>query len=108
MSLKAIIQGLAVIWLVLFGISFVSLQVMESDDFASGLNRIVAFLTWQTIALVVAAIGALATRRAIAKGAQKVKLVGYVPLGISVFLVAAFIAIVAYRVFVVPLFESAA
>jgi len=107
MPLKPVIQGLAVIWLALFLVSFVSLEVMESHDFASSLNRVAAFLTWQTVALVVAALGALATRYAVAKGAQKIKFVGYAPLAVSVFLVASFVVIVGYRVFVVPLFETA-
>ena len=107
MPLKPLIQGLAVIWLVLFTVSFVSLEIMESDDFASGLSRAAAFLTWQTIALVVAALGALATHHAVAHGTRRIKFVGYAPLVVSVFLVVSFIAIVGVRVLVMPLFESA-
>ena len=57
MQVKAVIQGLAVVWLLLFVVSFVALQLTAADDsFAGGLNRIVVFLTWQGIALVVAAV----------------------------------------------------
>lgn len=107
MQLKPIIQGLAAIWLVLFAASFLALRGLESDgDFASGLNRVVAFLTWQVVAFGVAAAGAFATRHAVARGAQNVKLVGYAPLAVSVFLVASFVAIMAVRFLLVPLLES--
>jgi hypothetical protein len=66
-----------------------------------------AFLTWQVLALVAAAAGALTTRFAIERGVAGIKLLGYLPLGISVFVVVSFIAIVGYRVFVVPLFVAA-
>jgi len=107
MPLKPLIQGLAVIWLVLFLASFASLQVMESDDFESVLSRVASFLTWQTIAFAVAALGALATRTAVSRGAQRIKFVGYGPLAVSVFLMASFVAIVGVRFFIVPLFEGA-
>jgi hypothetical protein len=107
MPLKPLIQGLAVIWVVLFLASFASLQVVESDDFASVLNRVASFLTWQTIAFAVAALGALLTRHAVGRGVQTIKLVGYGPLAVSVFLVASFVAIVGVRFFIVPLFETA-
>ena len=106
MHLRPVIQALAAIWLVLFLVSFVALEAGESDDFASNLNRVATFLTWQVLAFVVAAAGAFATRHATARGAQKVKLFGYVPLAVSVFLVASFIAIFGYRFFVVPLFSA--
>jgi hypothetical protein len=106
MQLKPIIQGLAAIWLVVFAVSFFSLRGDESDDFTSVLSRVVAFLTWQVVAFAVAAAGALATRRAVAREAPNVKLVGYAPLAISVFVVAAFVAIVAVRFVLVPLLES--
>jgi hypothetical protein len=106
MDLRPVIQGLAAIWLVLFLVSFVALEAGEADDFASGLNRVATFLTWQVLAFVVAAAGAFATRQAVARGAARVKLLGYVPLAVSVFLVASFIAIFGYRIFVAPLFSA--
>lgn len=106
MPLKPVIQGLAAVWLLLFVVSFVALRLTESDGtLAADLNRVVAFLTWQGIALVVAAVGAFATRQAVVRGAANVKLVGYLPLALSVFLVASFVAIMGFRVFVVPLME---
>ena len=107
MHLKPIIQGLAAIWLVVFAVSFLSLRGAESgDDFASGVNRVAAFLTWQVVAFAVAAAGALATRRAVAHDTPNVKLVGYAPLAVSVFLIASFVAIMAVRFLLVPLLES--
>ena len=106
MHLRPVIQGLAAIWLVLFLVSFVALEAGDADDFASGLNRVVAFLTWQVVAFVVAAAGAFATHYATARGADKIKLYGYAPLAVSVFLVASFIVILGYRFFVVPLFSA--
>lgn len=108
MQLKAVIQGLAVVWLLLFLVSFVALQLAAADDsFAGGLNRVVAFLTWQGLALVVAAIGAFAARYALERGVANVKLLGYGPLAVSVFLVGSFVAIMAYRFFVAPLLAGA-
>jgi hypothetical protein len=106
MPLKPIIQALAAVWLVLFAASFVVLQTTESDGSAtSNLARIAAFLTWQAMAFAVAALGAFTTRYAAAQGVERVKLVGYVPLALSVFLVASFIALMGFRFYVAPLFE---
>ena len=103
MPLKPIIQGIAAVWLLRFVVSFVALRVADSDGtLAADLNRVVAFLTWQGLALVVAAIGAFATRYAVLQGIERIKLVGYLPLALSVFLVASFIAIMGFRVFVAP------
>jgi hypothetical protein len=105
MQLKPIVQGLAAVWLLLFAVSFVSLRTTAADGGdTSGLNRIVVFLTWQTAAFVVSVLGALAARFALQRGAVGVKLIGYLPLGLSVFLVASFIAMIGFRVFVAPLF----
>ncbi len=107
MQLKRIIQALAAIWLVLFVASFVTLQTTEpSATDTSGLGRVVAFLTWQVIAFVVAALGAFATRYAVLRGAERIKLVGYAPLASSVFLVASFVAIMAVRLYIVPMLEG--
>jgi hypothetical protein len=105
MQLKPIIQGLAVVWLLLFVISFVTLQFAAPDDSTGGLSRVVSFLTWQVAAFIVAMIGAFAARYAAQRGVEGVTLFGYVPLGLSVFLVASFIALVGFRFFVAPLFE---
>jgi hypothetical protein len=106
MQLKPIIQGVAVVWLLLFVVSFIMLQTTEVDaDVTGGLSRVVSFLTWQTAAFIVAAIGAFATRYAVGRGVEGVKLFGYLPLALSVFLVASFVALMAFRFYVVPLFE---
>src|SRR5688572_2549115 len=99
--LKPVIQGLAAVWLVLFLASFFSLQTVEQ----SWLARVAVFLTWQVIAFIVAILGALTTRYAVARGVERVKALGYVPLALSVFLVASFIALMAFRVWVAPLFK---
>jgi hypothetical protein len=101
MPLKPVIQGIAAVWLVLFLASFVSLQTAEQ----SGLARVAVFLTWQVIAFVVAIIGAVTARYAVARGVERVKALGYVPLALSVFLCASFIALMAFRIWVAPLFE---
>lgn len=104
MQLRVVIQGLAAIWLLLFVVSFLALRLTAGDDsFAGGLNRVVAFLTWQGLAFVVAAIGAFAARYALERGATNLRLVGYGPLVVSVFLVGSFIAIMAFRFYVAPL-----
>jgi hypothetical protein len=106
MQQKAIIQGLAAVWLMLFVISFVALRTAGADEGATrDLSRVVAFLTWQTAAFVVATAGALLTRVALQRGVAGIKVLGYLPLALSVFLVASFIALVAFRIFVAPLFE---
>lgn len=108
MQLKPFIQGLAAVWLLLFAASFLSLETIESDGSQRNqLARVATFLTWQAIAFVVAACGAFTTRYAVARGAERVKLFGYVPLALSVFLTASFIAIMAFRFFVAPLFGTA-
>ena len=104
MQLKPIVQGLAVVWLVLFVASFVSLR-FTADDTAGGLIRIVSFLSWQVAAFIVAMIGAFAASYAARRGVERVKSFGYVPLALSVFLVASFIALMGYRFYVAPLFE---
>ena len=105
MFLKPIIQGLAVVWLMLFAASFLVLQTTESDGATSGLARVAVFLTWQAIAFVVAVLAAVTTRFAASHGVERVKLVGYVPLALSVFLVASFIALMGFRFYIAPLFE---
>jgi hypothetical protein len=106
MQWKPIIQGLGVVWLMLFVVSFIALQTAATDDSeTSDLNRVVAFLTWQTAAFVVAALGALTTRLAVDRGVAGIKLVGYLPLALSVFLVASFVALMGFRFYVTPLFE---
>jgi hypothetical protein len=102
MPLKPLIQALAVVWVLLFAASFLSLQATED---ASGPARVATFLTWQLIAFVVAAGTALATRLAAARGVERIKVIGYGPLALSVFLVGSFIALTAFQVFVMPLFE---
>jgi hypothetical protein len=106
MHLKPLVQGIAAVWLVLFVFSFVSLQTSETDGTPQGgLARVAVFLTWQVIAFVVAMIGAFTARYAVARGVERVKAVGYVPLALSVFLVVAFIALMGFRLFILPFFE---
>jgi hypothetical protein len=107
MQLKPIIQGLAAIWVVVFAVSFLSLRGGEVDeDFASLLSRVAAFLTWQVAAFGVAAVGTLTTRHAVARGTRNVKVFGYTPLAISVFVIASFVVVLAARFVLVPAFSS--
>jgi len=105
MQSKAFVYGFAAVWLVLFATSFVVVGVVapEDDDFARRLSRIASFLTWQVSALVVAAMAAFVAHRAIARGGEQMKLVGYVPIALSLFVIVVFIGIVAYRIWVQPL-----
>jgi uncharacterized membrane protein len=105
MQSKHLVFGLTGVWLVLFVASFVVVRAVapEDDDFARRLSRIASFLSWQVSALIVATITATVTQRLAARGTEDVKLVGYVPLAMSVFVVVSFIGIVAYRVYVRPL-----
>ena len=106
MQLRALIQGIAIVWLLLFVFSFTSLQTTEPDGAPqSGLARVAVFLTWQVIAFVVAMIGAFTARYAVARGSERVKAIGYVPLALSVFLVVSFIALMGFRIFILPFFE---
>jgi hypothetical protein len=106
MQLKTIIQGIAVVWLLVVVMSFFSLQVTETENSAtSGLARVVSFLTWQAIALMVAVVGALTARFALQRGVEGIRLLGYLPLAFSVFLVASFVALIGFRFYVAPLFE---
>jgi hypothetical protein len=106
MQIRPIIQGLAAVWLLLFVASFISLQASPAEEGAQGgLARVATFLTWQVAAFFVAALGAIATRYAAARGTERVKLFGYAPLALSVFLVASFIALMGFRFYVAPLFE---
>jgi uncharacterized membrane protein len=105
MQSKHLVFGFAGVWLVLFVASFVVARAVapEDDDFAQRLSRIASVLSWQVAALIVATFTAVVTQRFAARGTEGVKLVGYVPLALSVFVVVSFIGIVAYRVYVRPL-----
>jgi hypothetical protein len=106
MPIKPVIQGLAAVWLALFVFSFISLQTTDTDGGAQpGLARVAVFLTWQVAAFVVAMLAAFTTRLAVERGVERVKAFGYVPLALSVFLVVSFIALLAFRMWIAPLFE---
>ena len=108
MQLKPVVQGLAAVWLLLFLASFVVLQVTPSDgSYAGTLNRIAQFLTWQVLALGVAAVGAFTARVAAQRGGVGIKPFGFWPLAMSVFILAAFVLIVAFRIFVFQMFDDA-
>ena len=105
MPLKPLIQGLAVLWVMLFVASFLSLQVTEAEaGVRSGPARVATFLSWQLGAFVIAAAAAFATRYAAARGVERIKVIGYGPLALSVFLVASFIALMAFQLYVAPFF----
>ena len=105
MPLKPLIQGLAVVWVMLFIASFLSLQTTEAEaGVQSGPARVATFLTWQLVAFVIAAVAAFATWQAVARGVERIKVIGYGPLALSVFLVASFVALMAFQLYVAPLF----
>jgi hypothetical protein len=108
MQLKPIVQGLAAVWLLLFLASFAVLQVTPSDgSYAGTLNRVAQFLTWQVLALGVAAVAAFTARAAIQRGIQGIKPFGFWPLALSAFILAAFVLLVAFRLFVFRMFDDA-
>jgi len=108
MQSKFVVYGFAAVWLVLFATSFVVVRAVapEDDDFARRLTRIASFLTWQLGALVVAAISGLFAQRATARGAEGLRLFGYAPFALSVFVLIAFVGIVAYRLWLQPLLPA--
>ena len=108
MQSKSVVYGFAAVWLVLFATSFIVVRVVapEDDDFARRLSRIASFLTWQLGALVVALISAFVTQRAVARGAEGLRLPGYVPFAMSLFVLVSFIGIVGYRVWLQPLLAA--
>ncbi len=108
MQSKSVVYAFAAVWLVLFATSFVVVRAVgpEDDDFARRLSRIASFLTWQLAALVVAALSAFYTQRVTARGAEGLRLPGYGPFAISLFVLTAFIGIVAYRLWVQPLLAA--
>lgn len=104
MNLRIIVQVLAVIWAVLMLVSLVSSLGGDADGAEHGLARLAAFLTWQVYGLVVAIVGAALTRAAVARGMAQVKLAGYAPLVVSLFVVGAVVLMIAFRVLVQPAF----
>jgi hypothetical protein len=95
---------LAALWLALFLCSFAVFLVIQptGDNFARGLNRMSAFLTWQGAALVVAMLTAVVTRLLGVKAGRNAKLLGYAPLAVNAMLIAMLVAIIAYTVLLKP------
>jgi hypothetical protein len=100
--MKHIVYGIAASWAAVMVISFVLLETTEptGEGLARGLNRLSTFLALQGAALLIATGGALAARSAQRRGAVDIGRVGYAPLAVSLFLLVALIAIIAYRVLV--------
>jgi hypothetical protein len=95
----------AAAWLVLFVTSFFALQLTApAGDGSPGLNRIVAFMTWQGAAFALAMVGALLTYRFGGTRGKHGKLLGYVPLACSVLLMGMLVAIIAFQVLILPMF----
>jgi hypothetical protein len=105
MQSKSVVYAFAAVWLVVFATSFVVVRAVapEDDDFARRLSRLASFLTWQLGALVVAAVSAFFTQRATARGIEGLRLPGYGPFAMSLFVLISFIGIVGYRVWLQPL-----
>ena len=102
-----IVLGLAAAWLLLFLASFVVLQMTPpaGDGFTRGLNRIASFLTWQGAAFALAMVSGLVTYRFGGAGGKYGRLIGYLPLILSAFLIGTLVALIAFRVFVQPHFS---
>jgi hypothetical protein len=97
--MKQAVYAIAALWAAVMVVSFVLLETTEptGEGLASGLNRISNFLALQGAALVVATGGALAARSAQRRGATQIGRVGYGPLAVSLVLLVALIAMIAYR-----------
>ena len=105
MSVRAIVHALAVVWAALMLVSLVSSLGGESGDGAEhGLARLASFLAWQVSGLVIAIAAAALTRAAAARRLGEIKLAGYVPLVVSLFVVGAVVLMIAFRVLVQPAF----
>ena len=105
MSFRTIVQALAALWGTLMLVSLASSLGGGPDDGVDrGLARMASFLTWQMYALVVAIAGAALTRAAVARSIEKIKLAGYAPLAVSLFVVGAVVLMIAFRVLVQPAF----
>ena len=108
MQSKYVVYGFAGVWLVLFVTSLVVVGAVGpgDDDFARRLSRVASFLTWQLGAFVVAAISAFVTQRGVARGIEGLRLPGYGPFAVSLFVIVAFVGVVAYRVWLAPLLAA--
>lgn len=105
MTARNIVYALAGLWGVLMIVSLgVSLDGASDERGSAGLARIASFMTWQVGAFVVAIVSAAYTRVASARGTERIKLAGYLPLVMSVFVVGALVAMIAFRVLVQPAF----
>jgi hypothetical protein len=105
-AMRYLVYALAATWAVLMIASFVLLETTEptGEGMARGLSRISTFLGLQCSALLIASGGLLAARNAQRRGARGYGLTGYAPFAVSLFVVVAVVAIIAYRVLVAPLF----
>jgi hypothetical protein len=108
MQSKHIVYAFAAVWLVLFVTSFVVVRAVapEDDDYVRRLSRLAAFLTWQLAALIVGAISAFFTQRAVARGNEGFRLPGYGPFALSLFVIGAYVGITAYRMWLQPLLAA--
>jgi hypothetical protein len=105
MTLRTVVHGLAVIWAALMLVSLASSFGGDAGDGVEhGLARLASFLTWQAYGLVVAIAGAALTRAAAARGTEQIKIAGYAPLVVSLFVVVAVVLMIAFRVLVQPAF----
>jgi hypothetical protein len=105
MTPKRVVYALAGAWAVLMAVSVaISLGGETDERGAAGLARMASFMTWQVGALVVAIVSAAFTRIASGRGAERIKVPGYLPLAMSVFIVGVLVAMIAFRVLVRPAF----
>jgi hypothetical protein len=108
MQSKSVVYAFAAVWLVLFVTSFVVVRAVapEDDDQLRRLSRLASFLSWQLAALFVAAISAFIAQRAAARGSEGFRLPCYGPFALSLFVIVAFVGIIAYRVWLQPLVSA--
>jgi hypothetical protein len=105
MTPRYVVYALAAVWGVLMVVSLdVSLGGERADQGFAQLDRMASFMTWQVRAFVVAIVSAAVTRVASRRGAERIKLPGYLPLVTSAFTLGALVAMIAFRVLVQPAF----
>ena len=108
MQRKIVVYAFAAAWFVLFATSFVVVRAVapEDDDYVRRLSRLASFLTWQLAALIVGAISAFFTQRAVARGSEAFRLPGYGPFALSLFVIVVYIGITAYSMWLQPLLAA--
>jgi hypothetical protein len=95
---------LAAVWAVLFAASFGAMWLIDpvGDGFTRGLNRVTAFLGWQTAALAVSLAAAAAVLRLPRPRERRILAAGLLPLAFSGLVALSFVALFGYAILIKP------